>query len=223
MLSPRGLIACSMVEDEVNDVLERLQPDDLRVVWVERGYHNDPDKLRAYLQGQIDLLEGEGCREVLLAYGLCGRGAEGLVARRARLAMPRFDDCLNFMLCTGAREERALCRAGVMYLTRGWCQDQGALLQAHERYVEKYGERRGDRVMHRMFESYTSVCVIDTGCYDLEPVRDYARECARLLGLSCSEVPGGNRVLEKLIAGDYDGDIVVCEPGVPVAAEDFEV
>lgn len=215
-----------MMEDEVAAALEHLQTlgqaRDLRVVWIERGYHNDPDKLRRYLQEQIDCLEKEGYEELLLAYGLCGRGTEGLVARRARLVIPRFDDCLNLMLCTGTRTSRGLCHAGVMYLTRCWCQDQGALLQAHERYVAKYGKRRGDRVMRAMFGSYKSVCVIDTGCYELAPVRAYARQCAELLDLSCVEEPGSNQVLEKLIARDYDENFIVCEPGKPITFDDFE-
>lgn len=211
-----------MVEDEVNAALESVRPENLEVVWVERGYHNDPDKLRAYLQQQIDDLEASGHDEILLAYGLCGRGTEGLVGKRATLVLPRFDDCLNFMLCTGVRQRRALCRAGVMYLTRGWTKDQGALLQMHDRYVEKYGQRRGERIMHLMFESYNSVEVVDTGCYELEPVREYAARCADLLGLGLSEGAGSNQVLVKLVSGLYDRDIIVCPPGTPVAMEDFD-
>jgi len=212
-----------MVEDEVNAALDKFKPEGLEIIWVERGYHSEPDILRQHLQMQIKLMEEKGCTEILLAYGLCGRGTEGLVSQRARLIIPRYDDCLNFMLCTGKREQRALCRAGVMYLTNGWCKDQGALLQMHERYVSKYGQRRGDRIMHLMFESYNSVSIIDTGCYELEPVREYGQKSADLLRLALTEEPGSNIIMEKLIAGHYDEDFIVCEPGQAITMEDFEV
>lgn len=219
----RGMLACRIIEDEINEVIDRCQPENLDVVWIDRGYHNYPDTLREYLQMHIDRLDETGYDEILLAYGLCGKGAEDLVSKQARLVIPKFDDCLNLMLCTGPRSKRALCRGGVMYLTQGWCQDEGAMLQMHERYVEKYGKRRGDRLMRMMFDSYNSVCVIDTGCYDLDPVREYARQCADMLDLDLIEEPGGNAVLENLIMGNYDENIIVHEPGEPITMDDFEV
>lgn len=222
MRAKRGLIACRMVEDEVNAAVERKRADDVQIVWIDRGLHSYPEKLRRHLQEQIDLLEDAGCTDIMLAYGLCGRGTEGLVTKHARLAIPRYDDCLNFMLVTGKRPCRALCHAGIMYLTHGWSEDQGALLQTHEQYVEKYGKRRGDRIMHAMFDSYNSVCVIDNGCFEMDPIREYGRECADLLKLAYIEEPGSNIILEKLIGGRYDDDIIVCEPGRPITMDDFE-
>ena len=216
------LIACSMIEDEINAVFDHFGCDDVGIRWMERGYHNDPDELRGVIQNEIDKAEDEGADVVMLAYGLCGKGAAGWHAKSAVLAMPRFDDCCNIMLSTGRREKRNLLEAGNMYLTQGWSRDEGALLSMLERACERYGERRGLRVMKLMFDSYTKVTVIDTGCYELGPVQEYAGKCAEILGLERCTVPGSNEVLKKLITGSWDEDIIVKGPGEQIEEEDFD-
>lgn len=211
-----------MIEDEVNAVFDHLDVPDTEIWWQERGHHNDPDKLREVIQNEIDRADADGAEVIMLAYGLCGKGAAGWHTRHAVLAIPRFDDCCNIMLCTGKREKRNLLEAGNMYLTKGWSKDEGALLSMLERAKERYGERRGLKAMKLMFDSYTKVTVIDTGCYELGPVQDYAAKCAELLSLEDITVPGSNKILEKLIAGDWDEDIIVKRPGEAVAEEDFE-
>ena len=216
------LIACSMIEDEINAVFDRFGYGDIEIRWMERGYHNDPDELREVIQNEISRAEADGADTVMLAYGFCGKGASGWHTEHAALAMPRFDDCCNMMLCTGKRQKRNLLEAGNMYLTKGWSKDEGALLSMLGRAQERYGERRGLKVMKLMFDSYTKVTVIDTGCYDLEPVERYAEKCADLLGLELCKVPGSNEIMRKLISGEWDEDIIVKEPGEPVRDEDFD-
>lgn len=216
------LIACSMIEDEINAVFDHFECGDIEVRWMERGYHNDPDELREVIQNEIYGAEADGADTVILAYGFCGKGASGWRTDKAVLAMPRFDDCCNIMLCTGKRHKRNLLEAGNMYLTKGWSKDEGALLSMLERAQERYGERRGLKAMKLMFDSYTKVTVIDTGCYELKPVQEYAEKCAEILGLEKCTVPGSNEILRKLITGEWDEDIIVKKPGEPVTDEDFE-
>lgn len=216
------LIACSMIEDEINAAFDRFGVRDVEVWWQERGHHNDPDKLREVVQAEISRAESEGADIIMLAYGLCGNGAVGWHTERAVLAMPRFDDCVNMMLCTGKRDRRNYLKAGHMYLTGGWSRDDGALLTMLDSYLEKYGERKGKKLMKLMLDSYTDVTVIDTGCYELEPVIAYADECIRQLGLTKSIVPGSNEVMRKLVTGEWDEDIIVKTGGVSVIDTDFE-
>jgi hypothetical protein len=230
ILNPKNtiLIACSMMEDEIGRV---LQENNLQypVVWMERGYHSYPDKLRAVLQEQIDLAEkrlgGEAVKDekpvILLAYGLCGNGSEALKTSSSLLAMPRFDDCINTLLCCGPRSCRALEKAGVYYLTRGWTQDTGALLQSHQKILDRFGEKKTARIMSMMYDGYKEVAVIDDGCYDTAPIEKYAQDCADLLHVKSGNVPGGTYILEKLLTGNWDDDILVKRPGEPVTQEDF--
>ena len=215
------LIACSMIEDEINDVFDRFDIPDVNVWWQERGHHNDPDRLRDVVQAEIDRAEAEGADLIMLAYGLCGNGALGWHTEKAVLAMPRFDDCVNMMLCTGRRDRRNYLSAGHMYLTGGWTKDEGALLDMFESYLAKYGKRKADKLMKMMLASYSSVTVIDTGCYEMEPVIAYADRCAERFGLERIIVPGGNEPLRKLLTGDWDEDIIVKDPGEKITEEEF--
>ena len=216
------LIACSMIEDEINAVFEHFDGSNIEIWWQERGHHNDPDKLREVIQNEIFRAEAAGADTIMLAYGLCGNGAVGWHSDRTVLAMPRFDDCVNMMLCTGKRDRRNYLSAGCMYLTGGWSRDEGALLTMLDNYLEKYGERKGKKLMKLMLDSYTHVTVIDTGCYDIGPVNDYADECAKQLNLQKNTVYGGNEPLAKLITGEWDEDIIVLDPSGHIREEDFD-
>ena len=210
-----------MIEDEINDVFDRFDIPDMEIRWQERGHHNDPDRLRDVVQAEIDRAESEGADLILLAYGLCGNGALGWHTEKATLVMPRFDDCVNMMLCTGKRDRRNYLSAGHMYLTGGWTKDEGALLDMFESYLSKYGKRKADKLMKMMLASYSSVTVIDTGCYEMEPVMEYAAECAERFGLERNVVAGGNEPLRKLISGNWDGDIIIKDPGETVEECDY--
>ena len=215
------LIACSMIEDEINAAFDHFEIHDIEIWWQERGHHNDPDKLREVIQSEIRRAEDAGADLIMLGYGLCGNGAVGWHAEKAALVMPRFDDCVNMMLCTGKRDRRNYLKAGHMYLTGGWSKDEGALLDMFESYLAKYGKRKADKLMKMMLDSYTSVTVIDTGCYEMEPVIAYADECAERFCLERRIVPGGNEVMQKLITGNWDEDIIVKKPGSAVTEEEF--
>lgn len=210
-----------MIEDEINTVFDRFDIPEIEVRWQERGHHNDPDKLREVIQEEIFRAEEAGADLIMLAYGLCGKGAVGWHTKKAALVMPRFDDCVNMMLCTGRRDRRNYLSAGHMYLTGGWSRDEGALLDMFESYLAKYGKRKADKLMKMMLDSYSSVTVIDTGCYEMEPVLEYADQCAERFGLERRVVPGGNEPMVKLLTGAWDDDIIILQ-GEAVRESDFE-
>ena len=209
-----------MMEDEVRAALASCKGE-VGVTWVDRGYHAKPEVLQAKLQECIDEAEAAGARTILLAIGLCGNGVVGLKTQHATLAMPRFDDCVNLMLCTGNRTTRGYAEAGVMYLTRGWAQDTTLITGQRDLYIQKYGPRKAERLMKGMYGAYRAVSLIDTGCYQLDDVRGYAQECANTLGLPMRVDPGSNIVLEKLLSGKWDDDILVIAPGTSIQQDDF--
>ncbi len=217
----RILVACAMLEDEVRAAYAQYGRG-MAIRWVDRGYHENPDTLRAKLQEMISEVETTGATQILLAIGLCGNGVVGLVSETASLVMPRFDDCINLMLCTGSRDCRGKAQAGIMYLTRGWAHDATMVTGQREFYARKYGERRADRLMKAMFGAYKGVSLIDNGCYDLDSIDDYAQACAKALDVGIQVDPGSNAILEKLLSGQWDSDILVCPPGRAIQQEDFD-
>ena len=121
MASPEGLpvvIACRVLQD----VLERLLPEDLasQVTFMDYGLHRVPDKMTCTLQAALDGVQVPSL--VVLGYGLCGNGLDGLRAGPHTLLAPRPDDCIATRSVLGSR--RAYAREfqavpGTYYLTKG--------------------------------------------------------------------------------------------------------
>lgn len=216
----RTLIACSMMEDEINNALEQSNIT-IPVVWMDRGFHNTPEKLKTELQDQIDQLQDQD--EILLAFGLCGNGTEGICSKNTKLILPRFDDCINLLLCTGQRTSRALTRADSLYLTRGWTLDQESILQQYDMIKEQYDEEMCDIIFETMYGHYHAITVIDTGCYDTAPVLNYAQKAADLLDFDVETRPGSNQILRQLIGGDWNEHFIVLQPGEKISAKYFDV
>lgn len=215
----RTLIACAMMQDELNRLIEELHPD-ISMIWMDRGFHNTPEKLKKELQSQIDSLQDQD--EILLSFGLCGNGTDGICSQNTKLILPKFDDCVNMMLCTAKRTSRGLTRPDSIYLTSGWIQDSESILQQYEHLKEKYDEETCDVIFEMMYEHYTAISVIDTGCYDLDPVLKYAKQAADLLDLDVDTVPGSNQILRQLLTGEWNDNFIVLSPGETLSFENFE-
>lgn len=215
----RTIIACAMLEDEINYVYNKMNCSD-PIVWLERGYHNYPEKLREKLQETIDSLQDQD--ELLLCFGLCGNGTAGLKSEHAKLILPRFDDCLNMLLCDGNRSCRGLVEAGTMYLTKGWTKDDQGILQQYDKLLEDYDEEMRDAVLEMMYAHYDSVTLIDTGCYQIEEVMEYATKTCELMDFELKTTKGHVLMLEKLFSGDWDTNFIIVEPGTALSEENFE-
>lgn len=216
------LIACSMVEDELNEIINR-RGIDMDIVWLERGYHDIPENLNKAVQEKIDECSLAGADRILIMYGLCGNGAVGWKSDASQIVMPRFDDCVNMMLCINERDRRNYLEPGKTYLTAGWAKEKGSLKNMIADAKNRYGEKRGIKALKRLLDSYHHISIMDTGCYEMEPIREYADECARILDMEVELVLGTNRIMEKLLTGEWDSDIIVKDPGQAVTAEDFDV
>lgn len=216
----RTLIACAMVEDEIKKIYEATGCR-IPVVWVERGYHRSPQELRKKLQALIDGLQDQD--EILLTFGLCGNGTAGLVSRHATLVLPRFDDCVNMLLCRSRRRTRGLTETGSIYLTRAWTQDPEAILAQYDNYIATYGQEAAEEILKTMYGNYEKIAVIDTGCYELTATQNYAQEAAKRLDLSTETVAGSTRMLEKLLGGQWDENFIVKRPGEPLDIREWEL
>ena len=114
------LLGCGVFEPELEALLP-LTPHEVDFEPLDAGLHEVPNELRDRLQTAIDRAAEEGFDAVALAYGLCGRGTSGLIARGITVVIPRVHDCLTLFL--GSREEyRRQFREhpGTYYITPGW-------------------------------------------------------------------------------------------------------
>ncbi len=210
------IIACATVAEE----LRCLGVPGERLRTLDFGLHAFPEKLREALQEEIDSVPGS-C-DILLGYGLCSNAVLGLRSSAHRLVVPRVDDCIALFLGSRSEHLRQLSeQPGTYFLTKGWV--EAADLPYHEylRMAERYGEERALRVARIMLANYTRVLLIDTGNYRMREYRDFARSMADLFGLAFEEVAGSNRMLVKMLAGEWDSEFVVAEPGTSLELNDF--
>jgi hypothetical protein len=196
------------------------------------GLHDQPDKLRAALQAEIDAASDGRFDYILLGYGLCSRGTADLVARRTPIVIPRAHDCITLLLGSRERYEKEFSEhPGTYYYSPGWIErkegdvQQGGLSilkerQAEERfrqYVEKYGEDNARYLIEQerlWLSHYDRSAFINIGLGDIEYYRAFTREVAQTHGWSYEEIPGDTRLVDRLFAGDWDErDFLVVKPG----------
>jgi len=210
------IIACATVAEELRQL--DVPEENLRVL--EFGLHADPQKLKEALQSEIDSIEGQG--DILLGYGLCSYAVVGLASPAHRLIIPRVDDCIAIFLGSSADRLKKLAEEpGTYFLTKGWIEAADSTYWEYLRLVERYGEERAQRVARVMLANYTRVALINTGNYMMDEYRSYARTMAEIFDIKFEEIPGSNRLLLKMIEGDWNSEFLVVAPGQEVLLSAF--
>lgn len=203
------LIACEMLRDEVELAMARTGIE-YPTIWLDKGLHDTPEKLRASLQDKIGQLDKYDT--ILLAMALCGGALDGISCGHARLAVPKFDDCIRIILSLEPGMRNA-ADARSLYYTRQWLDSAGHLTRQQEQYLEKYGEKKTKKIMRLMLANYKSCRMVDTGAYDMAQWEDRARADAAALNLEYGTQQGSVRVLEKLLRQEFDEEFLVVAPG----------
>jgi hypothetical protein len=213
----RRVIACATVIEEMLPFL----PADVISDTLDFGLHLRPGELKKALQVKID----EASRQadvLLLGYGLCSMAVVGLHATTAHLVIPRVDDCIAIFLgsCT-AYKEQAQKEPGTYYLTKGWIEVGDSPFSEYQRLVEKFGEAKAERITHLMLKNYTRLGFINTGQYEIERYRDYARITAEKFNLRFEELDGSPALVKKMVFGPWDDEFLVAKPGQTIQYTDF--
>jgi hypothetical protein len=211
------VIACATVIEEMLPLL----PPEVGHRVLDFGLHTDPARLRQALQQAIDEVDST-VDTIILGYGLCSRAVVGLRAARSRLVVPRVDDCISIFLGSGAAyREQTRSEPGTYYLTKGWIEVGESPFSEHEKTVQRYGQEKTERIYQIMLKNYTRLALINTGHYDLERYRDYARRTAEQFSLRHEEIEGSTDMIKKMINGPWDEDFIVVQPGETIALDHF--
>jgi hypothetical protein len=211
------VIACATVIEEMLPFL----PTDVPHEVLDFGLHLYPAKLKKVLQEKIDEAS-EKAEVLLLGYGLCSLAVVGLKATSATLVIPRTDDCIAIFLGScNAYKEQAKKEPGTYYLTKGWIEVGDTPFEEHKLLIEKYGEQKAERMTRLMLKNYKRLAFIDTGVYEIERYRDYARKTAEKFELRFEEIDGSPDLVKKMVFGPWDGEFVVVSPGETVSYQDF--
>lgn len=201
------LIACSMMKKETAFAMFRTGTD-IPIIWMDRGLHNNPEKMRKTLQEVID--ENQQYKNILLAYGQCGNGTRDLMSENSKVIIPNFHDCIDILRETPS--DQSHLKTGTFYLTSGWIDSSEYLFDQVKTYKDKYGEEKAQYVIDMMFGGYDKVAFIDTGAYDIGDYRTRVQEDIKFLNLNITIESGSLQYLEKLFLGQWDDDFIILEP-----------
>jgi hypothetical protein len=201
--------------------------------FLEQGLHNTPDLLRKRLQEAIDSVpEDKGYSAVLIGYGLCCNGIDGIVARKIPLVFMRGHDCITFLLGSRERYREIVEKTpGTFWYSPGWIEtattpgkeNYETMLQS---YTEKYGEDNARYLLEMeqgWMTKYTTAAYVDLGFSENGIYREYTRECAEWLKLQYVEMKGSPQLISNFLEGIWDTeDFLIVQPGECVAPSNDE-
>lgn len=208
-LAGSRVLACRVFQPE----LTSLGVAQNQVRYLDQGLHRYPDQLRLELALALAELEDDPAVErVILAYGFCGGGMQGIKTSRAELVLPLAHDCVPLLLGRAQADPCVGC-GGAFYLTPGWI-DHGQTPYS-EYFVtrERFGHEDALWVGEQMLAGYHQVVLVDTGVGLLPRHRRYARDMARLFGLAYREMRGRRDWLRHLLGGSPGPGLAVVPPG----------
>lgn len=215
---PIVVIACQVF----HGLIEKYLPADLagKTTFLDYGLHATPSKLTTAVQEQIDQLGDPSL--ILLGYGLCGNGLDGIRAGKHILLVPRADDCIAIFLGSYQDYRREFDSVpGTYYLTKGWLESGSNPLKEYQRYVEKYGQDTADWIMDQQYRHYKRLAFVAQDMDDIEKYRPLAMEVARYCerwGMNYEELLGSDRYLSRLVEVAFalekaDDEFAVVPPG----------
>lgn len=223
---PVVILACQIFESMLTDLL----PEGLagEITYFDYGLHRLPSNLTWTLQEAIDHIEQPSL--VVVGYGLCGNGLDGIKARQHTLLIPRADDCITMLLGSHKAYMREFeAEPGTYYLSKGWLESGSHPLKEYHEISEKYGPDDADWIMDQQYQHYSRLALVAHKQEDLDKYRPEAEEVARYCerwGYRYEEILGSDvyvrRLIEVAAAIDKaDKDFVVVPPGGEISQQQF--
>ena len=223
---PVVFLACQVFQH----LLESNLPPDMTsaITFLDYGLHSVPRNLKARLQ---ELIDGIGVPSlVVLGYGLCGNGMDGIHSGKHILLIPRADDCIAILLGSyGAYREEFDTSPGTYYLSKGWLESGSNPLSEYQSYLERYGQEQSEWIMDVQYRNYKRLAFVAHNQEDLEKYRLQAEEVARFCqrwGMSYEEILGSEDYIKRLVevAASLDKtseDFIVVPPGNELTQSQF--
>lgn len=225
---PVVVIACQVLQS----MLEQLLPEGLasQVTFMDYGLHRVPGKMTWTLQDAIDSVEEPSL--VVLGYGLCGNGLNGIRAGKHTLLVPRADDCIAMLLGSYQAYMREFQSVpGTYYLSKGWLESGSHPLKEYHEYVEKYGPAEAEWLMDQLYQHYKRLVLVAHSQADLDRYRPQAEEVARYCerwGMRYEEILGSDDYVRRLVEAAaalplnrVDGDFLLIPPGGEISQNQF--
>jgi hypothetical protein len=190
------------------------------VFFLDYGLHSIPKNLKIAIQDALDALEEPSL--VVLGYGLCGNGLDGIQAGKHTLLIPRADDCIAIFLGSYQIYRREFDEnPGTYYLTKGWLESGSDPLHEYGNMVEKYGKDTADWLMTEQYQHYKRLVFVAHTQADIDDYAPRARQVGEYMaqwGIRYEETTGSDLYLKHLakVAADLNSvneDFLVIQPG----------
>jgi hypothetical protein len=227
------LISCEVLFREMCQACAHA-PHQVDVEFLPKGLHDLGGKpMAAKIQEAVDRTPEGLYDAILLGYGLCGNGLEGLTARHTRLVLPRAHDCIALLMGSHDRYQAYFNdNPGTYYRSTGWLERGKGLQQlthntmgfdeSLDAMIAKYGEDNGRYLydeMTRYQAQYRKLTFIETGLEASGRFIDESAAEAKEKGWSFERLTGDLAWLGRLVEGAWtDAEFVIAEPGQRLAA-----
>lgn len=219
------LIACKVLFREISRICANCE-NYIDVTYLRQGYHNEPEKLKAALQREIDRvdsgddehscsIENQDFDAILLGFGLCSNGTIGVSSRKYPIVMPRAHDCITLLLGSAGRYKEIFDEnsGGVYWYSCGWIENcpmpcLNTEQMKFERYKDKYGEDNATYLIEKGKETlhgYKCVAFIDTGAKK-EQCADFTRKAAEYYGWEYRQYEGDKKLIADFLNGIWDNE-----------------
>ena len=213
------ILTCRFLDLHLRSAQEKMGTN-IPVIELDTSLHREPEKMRERILEEIRGIPPE-YDTILVSMGFCGGSWKNVVTDR-RVVIPRIDDCITILLTTDDEWKPNRKNTGCMYMTDNTNEDM-TIHSMYESCIQQYGEKRGKFYFDVMFSGYHRVGIIDTGVYD-SYAPDFLKEAqlsADLIDGTVEHVPGSNRILEKLVSGQWDDQFLILEPGMAMEERDL--
>lgn len=211
------ILACQTIKDELQLVMKELEIN-YPVEYLESGLHNSPEDLRAKIQERVNALDAD---VILLVFGCCGKGLVGIKSARAKLVIPRIDDCITLLLGSTENRQSIPNAISTYFITKGWLDPEGNIMWSYLSWVERYGEQKALRLTKKMLAHYTRFMIIDTSAYSIESILPKIRDSCEKFNMHYDIIPGSLRLLHLLLTGPWGSEFIILTPGQETSANDF--
>lgn len=204
----RIILSCPTLEKELRSLLPDSGTD--QIIFLPSHLHSSPRDLRKYLQSIID--QQQEADQILICVSGCGGGTSGLRASTADLVIPKTRDCVDILLSQDSAAEIPRAVNG-MFLTESWMGFFKESSLDYQTMVNKLGRESAEERLKAIYNGFNHFYIIDTGTYDLAPVKEYIQPLVELLDGTLEVIPGGYGILKKLVRGQIDEDFQVVPKG----------